>query len=151
MAEIGSPLVYGCYLLIVQDAGQTYAMVRSWATQVSARYAILRIGSQSETGDVLREGAEFSLNVLLREQFDLARVAGTKHSRAIDKLAGIPVENRSGIVWLARARKRMRCRVQRFLDLAPGGATRGVLVEILPPVEEQDGEPLLLDEFFRNA
>jgi flavin reductase (DIM6/NTAB) family NADH-FMN oxidoreductase RutF len=151
MAEAGSPLIYGCYLLVVRDEGRTYAMVCSWASQVSDRYAILCIGAQSETGRVLREGTELSLNVLLREQLDLARVAGTKHSSAVDKLAGVPLETRSGVVWLARAKKRMRCRVQRFLDVAPDGATRGVLVEILPPVEEQDGEALLLDEVFRAA
>ncbi|MCX6093691.1 MAG: flavin reductase [Candidatus Bipolaricaulota bacterium] len=151
MAEAGSPLIYGCYLIIVQDAGRTYSMVCSWATQVSDRYAILCIGGQSETGKVLREGTEFSLNVLLREQLDLARLAGTKHSRAVDKLAGVALETRSGVTWLARAKKRMRCRVERFLDVAAGDATRGVLVEILAPVEEQGGEPLLLDEVLRGA
>jgi len=99
----------------------------------------------------LREDTEFSLNVLLREPLDLARVAGTKHSIAVNKLAGVPLETRSGVLWLTRAKKRMRCRVERFLDVAPDGATRGVLVEILPPVEEQEGDALLLDEVFRAA
>ena len=99
----------------------------------------------------MREDTEFSLNVLLREQLDLARVAGTKHSIAVNKLAGVPFETRWGVVWLARAKKRMRYRVERFLDVAPDGATRGVLVEILPPVEEQEGDALLLDEVFRAA
>ncbi|MDD4904174.1 MAG: flavin reductase [Candidatus Bipolaricaulis sp.] len=151
MTEPGSPLVYGCNLIIVEDSGRTYAMVCSWATQVSDRYAILCIGAQSETGRILQVGTEFSLNVLLREQLELARLAGMKHSSAVDKLAGVPLETQSGVAWLARAKKRMRCRVERFLDVAPDGATRGILVEILAPLEEQAGEPLLLDEVFRNA
>ncbi len=151
MTEPGSPLIYGCNLIIIQELGRTYAMVCSWATQVSDRHAILCIGTQSETGRILRAGMEFSLNVLLREQVALARLAGTKHSSDVDKLAGVPLEARSGVAWLAHAKKRMRCRVERFLDVAPDGATRGVLVEILPPVEEQAGEPLLLDDVFRRA
>ena len=98
-----------------------------------------------------REDTESSLNVLLREPLDLARVAGMKHSSAVDKLAGVPFETRSGVVWLARGKKHMRCRVEWFLDVAPDGATRGVLVEILPPVEEQEGDTLLLDGVFRAA
>lgn len=62
------------------------------------RRAILCVGAQSETGRVLREGTESSLNVLLREPLDLARVAGMKHSSAVNKLAGVPLETRSGVV-----------------------------------------------------
>jgi flavin reductase (DIM6/NTAB) family NADH-FMN oxidoreductase RutF len=151
MAEAQSPLVYGCNLIIVRDAGKTRSMICSWATQVSERHVVLCLGAQSETGKALREGMEFSINVLLREQFELARVAGMNHSSAIDKLAGVPVIEDAGVVTLKRAKKTMRCRVQRFLDLAPDGATRGVLAEIVSPVIEQDGEPLLLDDFFRKA
>jgi len=50
MAEAASPLIYGCYLLVVRDEGRTYAMVCSWASQVSDRYAILCLGAQSGTG-----------------------------------------------------------------------------------------------------
>ncbi len=151
MSEARDPLICGCYLLIVQNAERTYSMVCSWATPVADRLAVLCIGAQSETGKLLREGVEFSLNVLLREQLDLARQVGTQHSSAVDKLADVALETRSGVTWLVRAKKRMRCRVDRFLDVAPGSTTRGVVVEILAPVEEQDGEPLLLDEVFRGA
>jgi flavin reductase (DIM6/NTAB) family NADH-FMN oxidoreductase RutF len=151
MAEAESPLIYGCYLVIVRDAGKTRSMICSWATQVSERHVVLCLGTQSETGKALREGMEFSINVLLREQFDLARVAGMNHSSAIDKLAGVPVIEGGGVITLKRAKKTMRCRVERFLDLSPDGATRGVLAEIVSPVLEQDGEPLLLDDFFREA
>jgi flavin reductase (DIM6/NTAB) family NADH-FMN oxidoreductase RutF len=151
MAEAQSPLIYGCYLVIVRDAGTTRSMVCSWATQVSERYIVLCLGAQSETGKALREGMEFSLNVLLREQSDFARMAGTKHSSAVDKLAGVPTVDEAGIVTLKRAKKTMRCRVERFFELAPDGATRGVLAEIVSPVLEQEGEPLLLDDVFRKA
>ena len=151
MAEVQSPLVYGCNLIIVRDAGETRSMICSWATQVSERHVVLCLGAQSETGKALREGTEFSINVLLREQFELARLAGMSHSIAIDKLASVPVVEEAGVVTLKRAKKTMRCRVERFLDLAPDGATRGVLAEIVSPVLEQDGEPLLLDDFFREA
>lgn len=150
MAEAGSPLVYGCYLVIVRAADATCAMVCSWATQVGDRHLLLCVGPQSETGVHLVDGKEFSVNVLLREQLGLARLAGTKHSREVDKLAGVPVSATGDVVTLLRAKKTMTCRVLRSLDVAPDGATRGVLAEIVSPPQEQDGEPLLLDDVFRS-
>jgi flavin reductase (DIM6/NTAB) family NADH-FMN oxidoreductase RutF len=151
MAQAQSPLVYGCYLVVVQDAGKTHAMVCSWATQVSDRYVLLCIGAQSETGKLLREGTRFSLNVLLREQLGLAQLAGTKHSSVVDKLAGVPVVARDGVVTLQRAKKTMICRVERSFEIAPDNATRGVLAEIVSAPEEQDGDPLLLDDVYRAS
>ncbi len=149
MAQAQSPLVYGCYLVVVQDAGKTYAMVCSWASQVSDGHVLLSIGAQSETGRLLREGTRFSLNVLLREQLGLARLAGRKHSSEVDKLAGVPVVAKDGVVTLQRAKKSMTCRVARSFDIAPDKATRGILAEIISAPEEQDGDPLLLDDVYR--
>lgn len=146
MVEVRSPLVYGCYLLVVEAEGKTFSMVCSWATQVSDRHALLCVGAQSETGKILDVGTEFSLNVLLDDQVELARAVGAQHTSALDKLAGVALEKRDGITLLARAKKRMRCRVEGFFDIAPDQATRGVLVELLPPLEEQPGRPLLLDD-----
>jgi flavin reductase (DIM6/NTAB) family NADH-FMN oxidoreductase RutF len=151
MAEAQSPLIYGCYLVIVRDAGKTRSMICSWATQVSDRHLLLCIGAQSETGRLLCDGARFSLNVLLREQLELALLAGTKHSSAVDKLAGVPVVAKDGVVTLQRAKKTMTCRVERSFDIAPDKATRGVLAEIVSSLEEQDGAPLLLDDVYRAA
>ena len=149
MSKALSPLVYGCYLVIVKDAHKTSSMVCSWATQVSGRHILLCIGAQSETGSLLKEGTRFSLNVLLRDQLALAGLAGRKHSSEVDKLAGVPVTEKDGVVTLRRAMKTMTCQVLGFFDIAPSKATRGVLAEIVSPAEEQEGEPLLLDDVYR--
>lgn len=119
--------------MVVVHAGRTRVAVCSWATQVSDGHLLLRIGPQSETGAWLVEGRAFSLNVLLREQLDLARRAG---------VAG-------DVVTRVRATKTMTCRVLRSLDVAPDGAPRGILDGIVSTPQEPDGEPILQDHVFR--
>ncbi len=148
MADAKSPLVFGCYLVIVRDGKKTHSMVCSWATQVSDRYLLLCIGPQSETGKLLTVGRRFSVNVLLREQKPLALLAGTKHSSAVDKLAGVPLASDGDVALLSRAKKTMVCRVDRLLDVSPLGDVTGVVAEIVAPAQEQEGDALLLDEVF---
>jgi len=151
MADAGSPFIYGCNLIIVQCEGRTSAMVCTWATQVSDRYVLLCMGPQSETGKLLTVGRRFSINVLLREHVALARIAGTQHSSAVDKLAGVPVTSDGDVITLQRAKKTVTCRVEKLLDVAPDGAVCGVVAEIVSPPQEQEGEPLLLDQFETEA
>ena len=148
MADAKSPLVYGCYLVIVQDGTKTHSMVCSWGTQVSDRYILLCIGPQSETGKLLTVGRRFSVNVLLREQKPLALLAGTKHSSAVDKLAGVPLTRDGDVVLLSRAKKTMACRVERLVDVSPLSDVTGVVAEIVSPAQEQEGDAPLLDEVF---
>lgn len=55
------------------------------------------------------------------------------------------------VITLQRAQKTMTCRVEKLLDVAPDGAVCGVVAEIVSPPQEQEGEPLLLDQFETGA
>ncbi len=91
----------------------------------------------------------FPLNVLLHEQLDLARRAGTRHSSELDTLADVSVVVAGDAVTRVRATKTMTCRVLRSLDVAPDGAPRGILDGIVSTPQEPDGEPILQDHVFR--
>ena len=91
IAALFRRLSVGVYVIGVTDGERHGAFTAAWVTQVSfdPPLLVLSVNPQNASYALLRTGGVFTVNVLEREQLELARRFGTTSSREEDKLAGI--------------------------------------------------------------
>lgn len=61
----------------------------AWATQVATDRVLICVGAQSTTRELILASNAFAVNVLRRDQLDLARRFGGRHSSEVDKFEGL--------------------------------------------------------------
>lgn len=61
----------------------------AWTTQVSTSQLLICVGKQSFTRELILASGAFGVNVLTREQLNIARFFGSRTSRTVDKFADI--------------------------------------------------------------
>jgi flavin reductase (DIM6/NTAB) family NADH-FMN oxidoreductase RutF len=90
-AEFFRQLTLGVYVVGVAHGGQRDAFTAAWVMQVSFDPLLLAlsINPQNASYPLLQDGRAFTVNVLKRDQLELARHFGTRSGRDEDKLAGI--------------------------------------------------------------
>jgi flavin reductase (DIM6/NTAB) family NADH-FMN oxidoreductase RutF len=83
-------LTSGVYVVGVAHEGRSNAFTAAWVTQVSFKPLIvaLAVNPDNLSYSLLQQSGTFVLNVLRRDQLDLARHFGTRSGRELDKLAG---------------------------------------------------------------
>jgi flavin reductase (DIM6/NTAB) family NADH-FMN oxidoreductase RutF len=88
--ELFRRLTCGLYVVGVAHEGRRDAFTAGWITQVSFQPLLLALSINPEHASypLLVAGGEFTVNVLRRGQFELARRFGTLSGRDTDKLAG---------------------------------------------------------------
>jgi flavin reductase (DIM6/NTAB) family NADH-FMN oxidoreductase RutF len=88
--ELFRRLSTGVYVVGVAHHGRANAFTAAWITQVSfdPLLVALSVNPQNFSHSLLRQSRAFALNVLRREQLDLARHFGTQSGKDMDKLAG---------------------------------------------------------------
>jgi flavin reductase (DIM6/NTAB) family NADH-FMN oxidoreductase RutF len=91
LADLFRRLSAGVYVIGVADRERRNAFTAAWLTQVSFEPLLLALSVNPEHASwpLLLAGGGFLVNVLSREQLDLARHFGTRSGREADKLAGI--------------------------------------------------------------
>jgi flavin reductase (DIM6/NTAB) family NADH-FMN oxidoreductase RutF len=91
LADLFRRLSAGVYVIGVADRERRNAFTAAWLTQVSFDPLLLALSVNPEHASwpLLLAGGGFLVNVLSREQLDLARHFGTRSGRKADKLAGI--------------------------------------------------------------
>ena len=88
--ELFRRLTNGLYVVGVADGDRRDAFTAAWITQVSFDPLLiaLSINPTHASYPILEATGVFSVSVLRRGQFELARHFGTQSGRAVDKLAG---------------------------------------------------------------
>jgi flavin reductase (DIM6/NTAB) family NADH-FMN oxidoreductase RutF len=91
IADLFHRLTYGVYAVGVSDGAQQDAFTAAWLMQASFEPLLLAvsINPQNASYELLHVTGGFTVNVLKREQLELARLFGTRSGREKDKLAGI--------------------------------------------------------------
>jgi flavin reductase (DIM6/NTAB) family NADH-FMN oxidoreductase RutF len=91
ISELFHRLTYGVYAIGVANGEQRDAFTAAWVMQVSFDPLLLALSINPDNASypLLHGGGGFTVNLLKREQLDLARRLGTRSGRDQDKLAGI--------------------------------------------------------------
>lgn len=87
--ELFRRLSTGVYVVGVSHAGRSDAFTAAWLTQVSFEPLLIALSVNPEnfSFSLLQPGGPFVVNVLKRDQLELARHFGTQSGRTVDKLA----------------------------------------------------------------
>ncbi len=92
ISELFHRLTAGVYIVGVAEGTNRDGFTAAWVMQASFDPLLLAlsINPTNASYQLLHAGGGFTVNVLRREQLDLARRFGTRSGRDEDKLAGIP-------------------------------------------------------------
>ncbi|HEV7364213.1 MAG TPA: flavin reductase family protein [Gemmatimonadales bacterium] len=92
ISELFHRLTYGVYAIGVAAGEQRDAFTAAWVMQASFDPLLLALSINPHNASyrLLHAGGGFTVNVLKREQLELARRLGTRSGRDEDKLAGVP-------------------------------------------------------------
>jgi flavin reductase (DIM6/NTAB) family NADH-FMN oxidoreductase RutF len=146
--DILREIPYGLYVVGVRNGndGSLNALVVSWLTQCSFEPPLilvaLRRGTQSY--DLVKEGAVFSVNLLDRNEQDLARHFVKPSDRLGDKLGTVGhIEEDTGAPILRRAFAYIECKVREIYE--PGDHAI-VIGEVVNAGRHGPGEALMCSD-----
>ena len=141
-------LTHGVYLLGVKEGDKTNFMTAAWAAQISSnpKKIIVAVGKTHYTAEMIRRTGKFSVNVLGKDQKELAEKCGFTSGRKTDKAAGTEYELTDGMPVVKDTAAYLLCRAVREIEegdhvLFIGEVTGG---------ERFEKEPLIYDaaEYF---
>jgi flavin reductase (DIM6/NTAB) family NADH-FMN oxidoreductase RutF len=135
-------LTHGVNIVCAQHEGRRAGLAVAWATQIATDRVLICVGQQSATRSVILASGAFGLSVLARDQLDLARVFGRKHSDAVDKFAGVATHTgETGSPLLDDCLICLDCRVESVYD---EGREKLIVGHIVGAEARRDaGEPLI--------
>lgn len=114
LAELFRRLTSGVYVIGVTDGTHHNAFTAAWIMQVSFEPLLvaMSINPQHASYSLLEKGGVFSINVLSRDQIELARHFGTQSGSQVDKLKGIDWHaGVSGVPLLDESMACFECRI----------------------------------------
>ncbi|HEV8177984.1 MAG TPA: flavin reductase family protein [Gemmatimonadales bacterium] len=144
VTELFRRLTQGVYVIGVADGNMRDAFTAAWVMQVSFEPLLLALSINPDHASypLLHSGGGFTVNILKRDQQDLALRFGTRSGRDEDKLLGVPWHaGRTGAPILEDALAYFDCELTGEMgagdhELALGRVTGGRLLD-------PDAEPLL--------
>ena len=144
VADLFRRITTGVYVIGVAHDGRRNAFTAAWLTQVSFDPLLvsLSVNPSHASYQLLVDGGGFVVNVLRRDQLDLAEGFGTRSGRDEDKLAGLGWRPAgSGAPILDGALAWLECRVH---DRFPAGDHEIVLARpVAGDLVRPDLAPLL--------
>jgi flavin reductase (DIM6/NTAB) family NADH-FMN oxidoreductase RutF len=110
--------------------------------QVSINRVLICVGRQSATREMIMASRAFSLNVLAKDQIELARLFGTKSSLEVDKFAGLGFHvGETGAPLLDDCALCLDCRVVEVFDV---DSQKLIIGEVVAAERiREDCEPLI--------
>lgn len=92
VAAAFAKFTYGVYVVGVAHRGRVNALTCAWVMRVSHRppMVAVAVGKTRFSHGLIAAARAFSVNVLARDQIELARHFGTTSGRDVNKFAGIP-------------------------------------------------------------
>lgn len=138
---------YGLYVVTCGSEGEDHGMTANWLTQCSFEPPMVAVAVEntSRTIGMIRDSHHFAINLLRKDQRDLAGKLGRSSDQAPQKLKGIKTKPApvSGLPVLADCLGWVECRVVATL---PAGDHTLVLGEVVAAGVENEGEVLTLEE-----
>jgi flavin reductase (DIM6/NTAB) family NADH-FMN oxidoreductase RutF len=138
---------YGLYVVTVTAEGEEHGMTANWVTQAAFEppMVVVAVENSSKTIGMIRDSHHFAVNVLRKEQRELAGKLGRTSVQAPQKLKGIKTRPASGARTpvLADCLGWIECRLVTTL---PAGDHTVALGEVIEAGVEHEGEPLTLQE-----
>lgn len=135
----------GVYVITSQWRNRRAGMTAAWVTRVSGNppAMLVAIHCGSFTGEVIAKSGWYTINVLARDQLELARRFGEVSSRNHDKFRGLPLEmSAHGQPVLATGLAYLECKV----SLTPRMGDHVLFIgEITEERQLREGSPLLYD------
>jgi flavin reductase (DIM6/NTAB) family NADH-FMN oxidoreductase RutF len=130
-------LTTGVYVIGVAHEGHNNAFTAAWVTQVSFEPLLvaLAVNTQNLSYSLLKQSGAFVLNMLRRDQLDLARHFGTQSGRELDKFVGQRWRPGTlGAPILQNAAAYLECRISGAVaagdhELVLGRAIRGEVID----------------------
>lgn len=161
LADLFRRLTTGVYIIGVTDGSHHNAFTAAWVMQVSfdPLLVAMSISPQHVSYTLLQQGGVFSINVLSREQIELARHFGTQSGSSTDKLRG--VDWHTGLSGVPLLNETLACLECRLTSTVPAGDHQLVLAQVtdgelfddqaLPltyaETDDMDGSSLLYNGF----
>jgi flavin reductase (DIM6/NTAB) family NADH-FMN oxidoreductase RutF len=138
IGDLFRKLTLGVYVVGVAHGVRRDAFTAAWVMQVSFDPLLLALSINPENASypLLRGGRSFAVNVLKREQLDLARRLGTRSGRDEDKLTGVAWHpGRTGAPILEEALAYFDCELTQSLPAGDHELVLGRVMEgrILAP------------------
>jgi flavin reductase (DIM6/NTAB) family NADH-FMN oxidoreductase RutF len=135
IAALFHRLTHGVYVIGVADGERRDAFTAAWVMQASFDPLLLALSINPDNASypILRSGQTFTVNVLKRDQLELARRLGTRSGRDEDKLAGLAWRpGRRGAPVLGDALAWLECELQSSVpagdhELVVGRVTDGAI------------------------
>lgn len=138
---------YGLYAITVKYEDEEHGMTANWLTQAAFEppMVVVAIENTSKTIGMIRDAHHYAINLLRKDQRDLAGKLGRSAEQAPNKLKGIKTKPGpvAGSPILADCLGWVECRVVATL---PAGDHTLVLGEVVAAGVENDGEPLTVGE-----
>jgi flavin reductase (DIM6/NTAB) family NADH-FMN oxidoreductase RutF len=137
---------YGLYVLTVAHGGEEHGMTANWVTQAAFEPPMVAVAVEntSKTIEMIRDAHQFAVNVLHKDQRELAGKLGRSSDQAPRKLKGVKTKPAAANTpVLADCLGWVECRLVTTL---PAGDHTLVLGEVIEAGVEQEGEALTLQE-----
>lgn len=134
---------HGLYVVTVAVDGEEHGMTANWVTQAAFEPPMIAVAIEntSKTIGMIRDSHAFAVNVLGKEQRDLAGKLGRTSDQATQKLKGIKTKpaGDANTPVLADCLGWVTCRLVTTL---PAGDHTLVLGEVTAAGVEHEGEPI---------
>lgn len=135
----------GCNVLAINKNNCIYAMTCSWSTMIDYDKVAMLIGSQSETGKILKVGDIVGISALSKGQKKIAYFIGSHHSSEINKLDGIKHILDNSAVFIDGAKVIIKAEVKNILHLEGLEQDNYVIFQVLD--FKQDGNKKFLSAY----
>ena len=119
--EVIQRITCGVYVIGVKTDTKTNGMTAAWVTQASFNppTVLVAVGKAHYTSVLIQEAGYFSVNLLSREQYDIARKCGFASGRDTEKLQGIRyTESEAGSPLLEDCAAWMACKLTGAFEIA---------------------------------
>ena len=114
-------LNHGVNVVTAQDEGRRGGLAVAWATQMATDRALICVGKQSTTRELILGSKAFGLSVLAQQHLDIARRFGQGQSRDMDKFEGLGVHTATtGSPLLDDCAAALDCEVEMVYDQEGG-------------------------------
>jgi flavin reductase (DIM6/NTAB) family NADH-FMN oxidoreductase RutF len=138
-------LNHGVNVVTAAHKGYRGGLAVAWATQVATDRVLICVGAQSTTRELILASKAFAVNVLRRDQLDIARRFGGGHSNEVDKLEGLPTHTATtGSPLLDDCAASLDCEVQHVYGEGPEKLIIGRVVAA--EFRDRTYEPLIYRE-----
>ncbi len=133
----------GVYIITTRSDGKRAGMTASWVCRVAGKPPVMMtaIHHRSHTGELIRQRGMFLINIIDRNQIEIARLFGLSTGHRIDKFKGLAfIESGNGLPVMPDCLGYLECNVMEQIVVADHTVFFG---EIIDEKLFRPGSPLM--------